>query len=118
MWVVIFVKLIQCLVKVIYVQNKEALCRDRFNLGLAAVSNEDAIVAKPGRDRVLHDFLTDVGRVEALKRRKEIVNAELDHIKNILKHKQICISAGGTMKTLHPALSQTTTSIANNTADS
>jgi len=52
-------------------------------------------------------FLADVGKVETLKQRREVVNAELEQIKKTIKHQQLCMSLMGGGST-HPAMQRTT----------
>jgi hypothetical protein len=82
--------------------------RDSFNLSKAYndIELKGTITINPKKDTKLQSALADISQVEALKRRKELIREELDHIKEVLRHKQVCMRAGGT-KTLHPALEQT-----------
>lgn len=53
-------------------------------------------------------FLTDIGKVDALKQRRQVVNAELEQMRKTIKHQQLCMSLMGGEST-HPALQRTTT---------
>lgn len=92
-------------------QKRETLARERFQARYSTSLEqlEQGEDGKKARDAALHSYLTDVGTVQSLKRNKEKLKAELEHVKQVLRHKHICISAGAKMDTLHPALIQTTT---------
>lgn len=61
-------------------------------------------------------FIVDVGKVEAMKNRRAVLNAELSLIKQAVKHQKACmalIGGEGSSKgvsSLHPAMEQTTKS--------
>lgn len=59
---------------------------------------------------VARKYMADVGKVDALKKRKEILQAEMDQLKKVMEYKQLCIAISSGEKasrTLHPALEQT-----------
>ena len=90
-------------------QIRESRCRDTFQLGraLEQIETKGTITLSPQKDVQWERTLGDVARAEGLRRRKQLIQEELEHIKGVLRHKQICMRSGGTVKTLHPALAQT-----------
>jgi hypothetical protein len=91
-------------------QIRETKCRDNFNVTKAYSDIESkgtTMPLSPNKDTRMHSMVADIAQVDALKRRKELIQQELEHIKGVLRHKQVCMRSGGTVKTLHPALAQT-----------
>lgn len=85
------------------------MSREKFNARYAEELKNAEQSGELRKDTNLQTFLTDVGRVQALKARKEMIMAELDQVKMVLRHKSLCITAGAKPQTLHPALRQTST---------
>ena len=54
-------------------------------------------------------LITDVDKVGALRERRERVKEELEHLKKVTKHQQLCMTIMGGTNTLHPALEQSST---------
>ena len=58
--------------------------------------------------------LKSIGHVDALRNRKNDIEYEMEHLKQIIEHKQLCLAAGAyggygkLLESLHPALQQCT----------
>jgi hypothetical protein len=63
------------------------------------------------------NFLTDVGKCDALRRRREIIEEEMQQIDKLMAYKKLALAiSSGEMavRTLHPALQQTSKNSSSN----
>ena len=59
-------------------------------------------------------FFSDVAKIDALKRRKQEIEKNLEWTKKVLEHKKMCMSAGAGAMSFHPNFDSTREYINNN----
>ena len=79
--------------------------------------NNVSMGSDPARAKLSSKYdscLRSIGQVQALNQKKRDVQVEMEHIRRVLEHKQICLAAGAyggyrkLIENLHPALRQVT----------
>jgi hypothetical protein len=81
---------------------KEALDQERDAAILAGIEQTKKLAQED-----FARFVADMGKVDALRRRKEVIQAEMDELQKELRHKKLCLATlGPGFRTLHPGMEQ------------
>ncbi len=81
-----------------------------FQKTLEEAKFEEQLAKKSEASPVQAKFIADVDKCDALRRRKEVIEMEMKQLEKLMTYKKLALAVGSgelAVKTLHPALQQT-----------